>query len=314
MRNLVASKFFMANHVGAHPRKTISAWLWQEKNLLKNPFPFVSFKKLYCMRLSNRLHLLCAAILLLSAVQTVFAQEKYSLVWSDEFNYTGLPDSSKWKYDVGGGGWGNNELEFYTSDRLQNARVEHGNLIIEARKEEYNGMHYTSSRMVTRRKGDWKWGRIEVRAKLPKGLGTWPAIWMLGSTNPLKWPDDGEIDIMEHVGYDPGVIHASIHCKRFNHVIGTQKTAVVTVPDFSDAFHVYGLEWNADSIDISVDGKKYFSFKNQQYDYAGWPFNQPMYLLLNVAVGGNWGGQKGVDESIFPIQMLVDYVRVYQKK
>lgn len=238
----------------------------------------------------------------------------YQLVWSDEFNYTGLPDSSKWKYDFGAGGWGNNELEFYTVKRNENARVENGNLIIEARKEDYNGSHYTSARLVTRGKADWKYGKFEIRAKLPRGLGTWPAIWMLGSKSPMKWPDDGEIDIMEHVGYDPGVIHASIHCKDFNHVIGTQKTAVTGVEDCMDNFHVYGLEWDEKSILISIDGRNYFKFLNENFQYSGWPFNQPMHLLLNLAIGGNWGGQKGVDDGIFPQSMLVDYVRVYQRK
>lgn len=235
----------------------------------------------------------------------------WSLVWSDEFNYRGLPDSSKWSYDTGGDGWGNNELEFYTSHRKENARVENGNLIIEARKEQWQNRKYTSARLVTKGKGDWKYGRIEVRAKLPKGLGSWPAIWMLGSTTPLKWPDDGEIDIMEHVGYDPGAIHASTHSKKYNHVIGTQKTAITNVPDFADAFHVYAVEWNADSIRIFVDNKKYFSFANEHSGYDAWPFDNPMYLLLNVAVGGNWGGKKGVDNASFPQRMLVDYVRVY---
>jgi beta-glucanase (GH16 family) len=237
----------------------------------------------------------------------------YKLVWSDEFNYTGLPDSSKWSYDLGAGGWGNNELEFYTMARKENARVENGNLIIEARKESFNVSQYTSARLVTKGKADWKYGKFEIRAKLPKGLGTWPAIWMLGSTNPMKWPDDGEIDIMEEVGFDPGIIHASIHCKDFNHIIGTQKTATTPLPDCSDAFHVYGLEWDEKNISISIDGKSYFHFVNENYGYSKWPFNQPMHLLLNLAVGGNWGGQKGVDDSIFPQAMLVDYVRVYQK-
>jgi beta-glucanase (GH16 family) len=129
----------------------------------------------------------------------------------------------------------------------------------------------------------------------------------------LKWPDDGEIDIMEHVGYDPGVIHASVHCKKYNHVIHTQKTSVTTVNDFSDAFHVYAVEWDRDNISISVDNNKYFSFANEHSGYDAWPFDQPMHVLLNIAIGGNWGGVKGVDDSIFPQQMLVDYVRVYQK-
>jgi len=236
----------------------------------------------------------------------------WKLVWSDEFNYKGLPDSTKWNYDVGGDGWGNAELEFYTKKRLENARVENGSLIIEARKEKWQNMNYTSARLISKGKGDWKHGRIEVRAKLPKGLGTWPAIWMLGSTTPLKWPDDGEIDIMEHVGFDPGVIHGSIHCKKYNHVIHTQKTSVTTVKDCMDTFHVYAVEWIKDSVKIFVDKLEYFSFANEHSGYDAWPFDQPMHLLLNIAVGGNWGGQKGVDEKIFPQKMLVDYVRVYQ--
>jgi beta-glucanase (GH16 family) len=233
------------------------------------------------------------------------------LVWSDEFQTDGLPDSSKWNYDVGGEGWGNNEWQHYTRARKENARVENGLLIIEARKEKWEGRDYTSARLVTRGKGDWKHGRLEVRAKIPSGLGTWPAIWMLGSTNPLKWPDDGEIDVMEHVGFDQGKVHASVHCKKYNHVIGTQKTAFTMVPDCSDAFHVYSARWDKDSVRIGIDGKEYFRFGNDQTGYEGWPFDNPMYLLLNIAVGGNWGGQKGVDSTIWPRRMEVDYVRVY---
>src|SRR5690242_14893919 len=133
----------------------------------------------------------------------------YRLVWSDEFDRDGAPDPSHWSYDVGGGGWGNNELEFYTNDRRENARVENGSLIIEARREPWENRSYTSARLVTKGKGDWTYARIEVRAKLPRGRGSWPAIWTLGSKTPFTWPDDGEIDIMEHVGFDPGVIHGS---------------------------------------------------------------------------------------------------------
>lgn len=233
------------------------------------------------------------------------------LVWNDEFNYTGLPDSSKWGYDVGGHGWGNQELEFYTGKRPKNARVENGNLIIEARKEAWQGMNYTSARLVTKGKAEWQFGKIEVRAKLPKGRGSWPAIWMLGATTPLKWPDDGEIDIMEHVGFHQGYIHGSIHCKKYYHSIGTQKTDIIQVPDCSENFHVYAMEWNKDSVKISVDGKMYFSFANEHSGYEAWPFDNKMYLILNIAVGGGWGGQQGVDETIWPQRMEVDYVRVY---
>jgi beta-glucanase (GH16 family) len=237
---------------------------------------------------------------------------KRKLIWRDEFNYKGLPDSSKWNYDVGGDGWGNNELQFYTEKNLRNARVENGRLIIEARKENVADKKFSSARLITKGKGDWKYGRIEVRAKLPYGRGTWPAIWMLASTTPLAWPDDGEIDIMEHVGFDQGKIHASIHCKKYNHVINTQKTDTIMVANCSRTFHIYALEWSAEKISIFIDQKKYFSFKNEHSGYDAWPFSQPFHLLLNIAVGGNWGGAKGVDDTIWPQRMEVDYVRVYR--
>jgi beta-glucanase (GH16 family) len=236
----------------------------------------------------------------------------WQLVWNDEFNYSGLPDSTKWSYDMGGEGWGNHELEFYTGKRLENARVEDGNLIIEARKEKWKGNNYTSARLVSKGKGDWKYGRIEIRAKIPGGIGAWPAIWMLSSKDSMVWPNDGEIDIMEAVGFDPGTIHASIHCKTYDRILGIPKTAVIKVPDADRVFHVYRLTWDRDSIDISVDEKKYFNYTNTHDAYDSWPFDQPMHILLNIAVGGDWGGQKGIDNSIFPKKMLIDYVRVYQ--
>jgi beta-glucanase (GH16 family) len=242
------------------------------------------------------------------------SNSNWKLVWSDEFGYEGLPDSTKWSYETGGNGWGNHELEYYTARRMENARVKNGMLIIEAKKEPWEGSRYTSARLVTKTKGDWKYGRIVVSAKLPAGKGGWPAIWMLASTNPLHWPDDGEIDIMEHVGFDPGNIHASVHCKKYNHTIGTQKTAITSVPDFASGFHIYALEWSADSLSIFVDERKYFTFTNEYSGYAAWPFDQPMHLLLNIAIGGDWGGQKGVDDTIFPQQMLINYVRVYQRR
>ena len=254
----------------------------------------------------------CLLVSIFSCTNPPGNTDKKTLVWSDEFNYTGLPDSSKWNYDTGGDGWGNNELEYYTANRAENARVENGNLVIEARKEDWDSSHYTSARLVTRGKAGWQYGRMEIRAKLPSGLGTWPAIWTLASTTPFNWPDDGEIDIMEHVGYDPGRIHGSIHCKQFNHVIGTQKTANIEIPDYSDSFHMYYLDWNKDSIKIGADNTTYFRFANDHAGYGSWPFDNKMYLILNIAVGGNWGGQKGLDTTIWPKQMLVDYVRVYQ--
>lgn len=241
-------------------------------------------------------------------------EKKWNLVWSDEFDYNGLPDSARWVADVGGHGWGNNELQFYTSRRPENARVENGLLTIEARKETWENKDYTSSRLVTKGKGDWQYGKIEVKAKLPKGRGTWPAIWMLATRTPMKWPDDGEIDIMEHVGFNQGAVHASVHTKKFNHVIGTQKTDTVTIADCSENFHVYSVEWNKDSVKAAVDGNYFFGFANDKTGYEAWPFDNKMHLLLNIAVGGNWGGQQGVDTTIWPQKMLVDYVRVYQQQ
>ncbi len=237
---------------------------------------------------------------------------KRELVWMDEFEDNGLPDSAKWNYDTGGHGWGNNELQYYTANRAENARVENGFLIIEARKEKWEERDYTSARLITKGKGDWKYGRIETRAKIPAGLGTWPAIWMLASTNPLNWPDDGEIDIMEHVGFNQGYVHGSVHTKKYNHVIGTQRTDTIYVPDCSTQFHVYALDWTADSIRVSVDDQVYFRFANEKSGKDAWPFDQPFHLLLNIAVGGNWGGQKGIDSTIYPVRMEVDYVRVYR--
>lgn len=251
-------------------------------------------------------------MLLLCSSTAAFAQWK--LVWSDEFNYSGLPDSSKWTYETGGHGWGNHELQYYTTRREKNARVENGHLVIEAHREPLEGMAYSSARLITKGKAEWQYGKIEVKARIPDGRGTWPAIWMLGATTPLQWPDDGEIDIMEHVGFNQGTVHASIHCKKYYHSIGTQKTATIPVPDCSERFHVYAVEWDRDSIRISLDEQVYFRFGNEQSGYDAWPFDNRMFLLLNIAVGGDWGGQKGVDDTIFPRRMEVDWVRVWRKE
>lgn len=237
------------------------------------------------------------------------------LVWRDEFDRPGLPDTTKWRYEVGGNGWGNNELQYYTARRSENARVEGGHLLIEARRESWQGKQYTSARLTTRQTQTWTYGRIEARAKLSAGLGTWPAIWMLGQNiGTAGWPRCGELDIMEHVGYDPGVIHGTTHTQAYNHVKHTEKTGTDTIPDVTTAFHLYAIDWTPDQIDFYVDGHRYFSAKKSELGKteAEWPFDQPFYLLLNLAVGGNWGGAKGVDETIWPCRMEVDYVRVYQ--
>lgn len=243
----------------------------------------------------------------------------YVLVWSDEFNTPGLPDTSKWGYDVGDGcpnvcGWGNNELEHYAASRSENARVENGNLIIEARRERLGTKDYTSARLVSRAKGDWAYGRFEIRAKLPSGRGTWPAIWMLPTDWDYGgWPASGEIDIMEHVGFAPESIHGSIHTAAYNHVKGTQRTKGIVIPDAERAFHVYSVEWTEQKIDFYVDSTRYHTFVNENSGSAAWPFDRRFHLLLNIAVGGNWGGLKGIDQNIWPQQMVIDYVRVYQR-
>ncbi|MEW6653875.1 MAG: glycoside hydrolase family 16 protein [Bacteroidota bacterium] len=240
----------------------------------------------------------------------------YELVWADEFNYTGLPDPKKWGYDVGGHGWGNQELQYYTNSRKENARVENGKLIIEAKLEKFESSSFTSARLVTKNRGDWTYGRFEIRAKVPYGKGTWPAIWMLPTIWNLGnggWPDNGEIDIMEHVGYNPNVIHASIHSNKYNHTKGTQKTGTINIPDAVGAFHNYIIEWTKDSIKAFVNDKHYFTVVNEQRGWEFWPFFKDFHLILNIAVGGTWGGAQGIDAAVFPQKMEVDYVRVYKK-
>lgn len=241
--------------------------------------------------------------------------KKWQLVWSDEFNYQGLPDSSKWSYDVGGDGWGNQELQYYTKADTTNALVKDGKLYITARKQQHGNNKFTSARMVTKGKGDWLYGRIEVSAKLPSGRGMWPAIWMLSTDWAYGgWPESGEIDIMENVGFNPDTVFGSVHTKKFNHILGTQTTKGISVPDSHDGFHLYAIEWNKSQIDFYVDQKHYLTFRNSGKGWEEWPFDKKFHLILNIAVGGFWGGAKGVDESVFPQSMAVDYVRVYQPK
>lgn len=241
---------------------------------------------------------------------------EYQLVWSDEFDYEGAVDTSKWSFNTGGGGWGNQELQYYTEEG--NAWVEDDKLIIELRKEEQGSNRYTSARLVTKDIAEWKYAKVEVSAKLPTGLGTWPAIWMMPATdhNYGVWPNSGEIDIMEHVGYDQGVIHSTIHTKAYNHSKNTQKGKQVKVEDCSEQFHVYSVEWLPDKLIFSVDGEEHFTFEPTKYTknptYEQWPFDREFYLILNIAFGGSWGGQHGIDESLESARMEVDYVRVYQ--
>jgi beta-glucanase (GH16 family)/glycerophosphoryl diester phosphodiesterase len=256
--------------------------------------------------------------LLYKKLATVNAN-KWKMIWNDEFEKNGLPDEKKWSYDVGGHGWGNNEKQYYLSHSKENAYIKDGLLHIVALKKKHEQLDYTSAKITTYQKLDMQYGKIEVRAKLPQGKGSWPAIWMLPVTIRTKeepWPLCGEIDIMEHVGKDPNVVHTSLHSELYNHVKGTQITHFEKMNDVFDQFHTYGIEWDEKSIRFIYDGKLYFeTFKGQDgriTNNEGWPFDKPYFLILNLAIGGNWGGE--IDESIFPNEMIVDYVRVYKQK
>ena len=255
--------------------------------------------------------------------------EKWELVWSDEFDYTGLPDPEKWDYEVGY--VRNNESQYYTQARKENARVEGGMLVIEAHKEQFPNPRYNpeSRRQMDRRefadytaasihtwhKAEWTYGRIEVRAKVPTGKGTWPAIWMLGTNRgEVGWPTCGEIDIMEYVGYDPERIHANIHTAKYNHTIGTGRGNNIRVEKPWEKFYVYAVEWYPDHMDFFVNDRKYFTATNDGTGDEAWPFDKPQYLILNLAIGGAWGAREGIDDSIFPAQYYIDYVRVYQER
>jgi len=239
--------------------------------------------------------------------------EQWKLAWSDEFNYDGLADESKWDYHKGFAY--NREKQYYTRARAENARIEGGSLIIESRKEKYEKGEYTSARLHTWHKAEWLYGRVEVRAKLPTGKGMWPAIWMLGANqDKVGWPACGEIDIMENVGFDPDVICANAHTKAYNHTKGTQKGSKTKGEKPYEQYHIYAIEWYEDRIDFFFDDEKYFTFENEGTGNDVWPFDKPHYLILNAAIGGTWGGQKGIDDTIFPQKYYIDYVRVFKKR
>ncbi len=258
-----------------------------------------------------------------SSVEPHRAPPGYDLVFADEFNSGEAPDPEKWAYDShrNAQGWYNNELQYYAADRLKNARVEDGRLVIEAHRDgaavsdqaDYGDQEYSSARLFTQGKSAWTYGFYEVRAKLPCGRGTWPAIWMLPEDANVVWPEGGEIDIMEHVGYEPNVIHHSVHTKAFNFGKGTQRTTSHTIETACTNFHRYQVLWTADGLIFGVDDVPRFAFKKMRSSRSRWPFDEPMHLILNVAIGGDWGGRKGVDEDALPQRMEIDHVRVYQK-
>jgi len=238
-----------------------------------------------------------------------------NLVWQDEFNKSGLPDSCKWSYEKGY--VRNREMQYYTVNRPENAVQRDGNLVITARNDSamIDGQirPVTSASLITRNKGDWKYGRIEVRAKLPMCLGTWPAIWMMPTTRVYGgWPKGGEIDMMEHVGYDPHKIYFNLHTEKYNHSKGTGRGSSVDCLNPDKEFHVYAVEWFEDHIDWFFDDKKVFTIQDDGEGWESWPLDQPFYLIINFAFGGAWGGSQGVDLSGLPQEYLIDYVRVFQ--
>lgn len=248
------------------------------------------------------------------AVAALFAHQAFAangnLIFSDEFNYTGRPDSTKWEFDVGDN-WANEEKQRYT-DRLENARVENGELVIEARMDGPTQKPYSSARMRTKGPG-FLYGRIEIRAKMPGGQGTWPALWML-PVSPIHpgpgWPDNGEIDIVEHVGRDPDNILGSLHTKDLNWMLGTGVTRYVPLLTAVSDYNVYVFEWTPARITMAVNGIEYLNFENPGRGYGEWPYDQHFYLIMNVALGGGFAGE--IDDSIFPRRLSIDYVRVYE--
>ena len=230
--------------------------------------------------------------------------------WADDFNYTGTPDTSKWTYDLGtNGGWGNSELEDYTNS-LSNVSVANGILTITAKKENVNGANYTSARIVSKGTGSLTYGRIEVRAQLPAGRGTWPAIWMLPNDYAYgAWPNSGEVDIMEMVGFAPDTVHFSTHNEL--HYGGNAETSTYAMPGASTGFHLFREDWTPYAIRGYYDNNLVFTYINTGAGSPAWPYDQKFHLLMNIAVGGSWGGLKGVDDSAFPTTMQVDYVHFF---
>lgn len=246
--------------------------------------------------------------------------EQWVMVWSDEFDRGELPDTSKWNYNVGDWGWGNNELQYYTPHGSGNAFVEDGNLVIKAQRGE-SGNDWTSTRLTTQGKVGFLYGKIEFRAKVPVGRGTWSAGWMLGDdyVDELSWPYCGEIDILECVGYEiddesgDGKNHASCHTPAFYFKKGNQITSTTEVKNMNEEFHTYSVEWYPEVIYAYVDGERYYTYDKTANDRE-WPFYKPQNIILNLAVGGGWGGAKGLDDKWESHELLIDYVRVYEKK
>jgi beta-glucanase (GH16 family) len=243
-----------------------------------------------------------------------FDASKWTLEWRDEFNSGEIPDPRRWDYEEGF--VRNNEAQFYTRGRKENARIEGGKLVIEGRQDNWNGKKITSASVVTKGRKEFLYGRIEARAKIPTGKGTWPAIWTLGTNiDKVGWPKCGELDILENVGFDPDKVHANVHVDAFNHMKGNGKGNNIQVKAPYTEFNVYAIEWFKDRIDFFFNDTRYLSYRKQAgWSEAEWPFDKPQYLILNLAIGGAWGGQQGIDDTKFPHRFEIDYVRYYVAK
>lgn len=264
-----------------------------------------------------KLLLIFSSVFLLGVGGTLFyyPSKELHLAFEDEFEGN-LINDKYWSLQTGDGcpdlcGWGNNELQYYT-DHPSNVRIEGGLLIMEALNTPTNGYEYSSAKLVSKSKLDIKYGRIEMRAKLPKGKGTWMAFWMLPTKENLRWPLDGEIDIVEHVGYNPGMIYGAIHTGKYNGMYGNHKVDSISIKNIDKEFHEYALEWTENELKWFVDGHMYYVLEKTEEEMEAWPFDQYDYhLILNLAIGGNWGGKHGVDNDVFPQKMEIDYIKYY---
>lgn len=240
--------------------------------------------------------------------------ENQNLVWADEFAYVGLPSAKKWEYCIGGDGWGNNELQYYTNGRLENAEVRNGRLIIRSQKEEFNMHDFTSARLIS--KETWKYGRFEIRAKLPLARGVWPAIWLLPvNFNGMNWPMCGEIDIMEYFGHTYGIVESSLHSEKYNFCGYNKFNKKTNLDKYISEFNVYTLDWTEEKIEFAINDNIVLSAEKKECLGGGhdeWPFDEYYHLIINLAVGGNHAGKYGIDIESWPQEFEIDYVRIYQ--